>query len=137
MGWFTIMFDTNAWSAEQHVAAKQEIDLYKKELRSLIRDASLYHVSARPDGVDWDGMEYWDPDRHKGVVFAFHGSIVEEKVHSYQLKGLQPWARYRLSYHDHSAPDSIASGKELMEQGLKVSLPIPNSSELIFIADLH
>ena len=35
MGWLTIMLDTNAWSAEQHAEAKQEIELYKKELRGL------------------------------------------------------------------------------------------------------
>ena len=35
MGWLTIMTDTNAWSAEQHAEAKQEIDLYKKELRRI------------------------------------------------------------------------------------------------------
>ena len=46
MGWFTIMIDTNSWSPEQHAEAKKEIDLYKKELRPLIRDASLYHISA-------------------------------------------------------------------------------------------
>jgi alpha-galactosidase len=133
MGWFTIMLDTNAWSAEQHAAARQEIDLYKKELRPLIRDASLYHVSARPDGVHWDGTEYWDADRRKGVVYAFRGSIGEENAHSFQLKGLDALARYRLIFHDHSAPDRVVAGKELMEAGLKVSLPLPNSSELIFI----
>ena len=63
MGWLTIMTDTNAWSPEQHAEARKEIDLYKKELRSLIRDARIYHVSPRPDGVHWDGIQYWDPDR--------------------------------------------------------------------------
>jgi alpha-galactosidase len=133
MGWFTIMLDTSVWSAEQHAAAKQEIDLYKKELRPLIRDASLYHVSARPDGVHWDGTEYWDADRRKGVLYAFHGTNADEKTHSFPLKGLEPRARYRLIFHDHSALDRVIDGKELMGAGLKVSLPSPNSSELIFI----
>jgi alpha-galactosidase len=133
MGWFTIMLDTTSWSTEQHTAARQEIDLYKKELRSLIRDADLYHISARPDGVHWDAMQYWDPKRGKGVVFAFHGSSEEEKAHAFQLHGLKPNARYRLVFHDHSASDRVASGEELATGGLNVSLPLPNSSELIFI----
>jgi hypothetical protein len=66
MGWFTIMIDTTFWSAEQHAEAVKEINLYKKELRPLIRDASLYHVSPRPDGVRWDGIQYWDPARPLG-----------------------------------------------------------------------
>jgi alpha-galactosidase len=133
MGWFTIMLDTNAWSAEQHTAAKQEIDLYKKELRPLIRDASLYHVSPRPDGVHWDGMEYWDESRGRGVVFAFRGTIENEDDHSFVLKGLDPSRRYRLHFNDRSSADRVATGADLMKGGMKVARAMVNSSELIFI----
>jgi hypothetical protein len=51
MGWVTIMQDTTSWSVAQHEAARQAIVLYKQKLRPLIREASLYHVSDRPDGV--------------------------------------------------------------------------------------
>jgi alpha-galactosidase len=133
MGWLTIMIDTTEWSAEQHAEAKKEIDLYKKELRSFIRDASLYHVSPRPDGIHWDGIEYWDSTRQRGVVYAFRGTIENEDKHSYALQGLQPAGRYLLKFFDHSAPDRTVAGRELMTQGLKVGLPLQNSSELIFI----
>jgi hypothetical protein len=133
MGWLTIMTDTNAWTPEQHAEAKKEIDLYKKELRSLIRDASLYHVSPRPDGVHWDGIEYWDSDRQRGVVYAFRGTIEGENNHSYPLQGLQPSGRYLLKFYDHSAPDRTVTGQELITRGLNVELALPNSSELIFI----
>lgn len=133
MGWLTIMTDTNAWSAEQHDDAKKEIDLYTKELRPLVRDANLYHVSARPDGVHWDGEQYWDPDRGHGVVYAFRGTIESEKAHSFMLEGLEPSTRYRLKFYDHTSPDRTVTGHELMTRGLKVTLPVTNSSELIFI----
>jgi hypothetical protein len=133
MGWLTIMTDTNAWSPDQHTEAKKEIDVYKKELRSLIRDASLYHVSPRPDGVHWDGIEYWDQTRQRGVVYAFRGTIENEKTHTYMLQGLQPAGRYLLKFYDRSAPDRTVTGHELMTDGLKVALPLTNSSELIFI----
>jgi hypothetical protein len=133
MGWLTIMIDTNSWSAEQHAEAKKEIDLYKRELRPLIRDANLYHVSPRPDGVRWDGLEYWDPERNRGVVYAFRGTVEGEKTHSYRLQGLQPSLRYRLRFHDHSSADRIATGEELMRKGLPVTLSLPNSSELILL----
>jgi hypothetical protein len=134
MGWFTIMIDTNTWSTEQHVEAKREVDLYKKQLRSFIRDANLYHVSPRPDGVHWDGIEYWDPDRHRGVVYAFRGTTEDEKTHAYVLQGLEPSSRYLLKFNDHSSPDRTVTGDELMRRGLKVTLPIANSSELIFMS---
>jgi melibiase-like protein/glycosyl hydrolase family 36 len=133
MGWFTIMLDTNAWSAEQHAEAKREIELYKKQLRPLIRDANLYHISQRPDGVHWDAMEYWDPEREKGVVYAFRGTIEGENTHSFVLKGLQPGTRYRLVYYDHTSTDRNIPGNDLMQSGLKVELPLQSSSELIFI----
>ena len=133
MGWLTIMTDTNAWSAEQHAEAKIEIDLYKRELRGLIRDAYLYHISPRPDGVHWDGIQYWDPERRRGVVFAFRGTIEGEDAHSFVLQGLQPSGHYLLKFHDHSGADRTLTGRELMQNGLKVTLRVPNSSELIFI----
>ena len=133
MGWITIMVDTTTWSVEQHAEAKKEIDLYKKELRPLIRDADLYHISARPDGVHWDGIEYWDPNRLRGVVYAFRGTVANEKVHSFVLKGLNSSTRYAISFHDHTSADRTSTGRELMEHGLKVNLPLENSSELILI----
>ena len=136
MGWITIMTDTTAWTAEQHAQARNAFALYKEKLRPLIRDARLYHVSARPDGVRWDGMEYWDPARRKGVVFAFRGTVPDEARHSFVLHGLDPKGRYKLHFQDGSAPDASVSGRELMEGGLQVHLKNPLSSELIFMDEL-
>jgi alpha-galactosidase len=135
MGWMTIMMPTAAWSAEQHDAARQAIALYKRELRPLIRDARLYHVSERPDGVHWDGVEYWDPARGKGVVFAFRGSIADQAEHRFVLAGLDAGKRYRLHFEDGSAPDAEATGSELMASGLAVRLREPLSSELVFLRE--
>jgi hypothetical protein len=133
MGWLTIMTDTNAWSPEQHAEARKEIDLYKKDLRPLIRDADLYHISPRPDGVHWDGIQYWDPDRGRGVIYSFRGTVEGENTHSYTLKGLEPTDRYLLRFYDHTSSDRTVTGQELTSRGLKVALALPNSSELIFI----
>ena len=136
MGWLTIMQDTSAWDEQQHAAAKEEFQLYKSELRPLIRDANLYHISARPDGVHWDGIEYFDPLTHRGVVYAFRGAIETEGKHKFLLQGLQAGSRYQLRFHDHSAKDQIVKGGELMTQGLAVRLSIANSSEIIFLQEL-
>ena len=133
MGWVTIMLDTTAWTPGQHEAAKKAIALYKLKLRPLIRDAQLYHVSERPDGVHWDGMEYWDTARGEGVLFAFRGAIPDETKHRFVLNGLDAGKRYRLHFQDGSAPDRLAAGRELMQQGLTVHLPGPLSSELVFL----
>lgn len=133
MGWLTIMQDTNSWSAEQHAVAKEEIELYKRELRPLIRDAGLFHISPRPDGIHWDGIEYWDRERGRGAVYAFRGSSETESAHTFALRGLNVDTRYEIRFHDHSSPDRSFTGRELMERGLSVSLTVPNSSEIVFL----
>jgi hypothetical protein len=113
--------------------AKEEFATYKKYLRPLIRDANLYHISLRPDGVHWDGMEYFNPANGHGVIYAFRGSIATEKNHIFWLSGLSAAKRYQLKFQDHSSPDSIVSGRDLMQKGLTVNLSHPLSSELIFL----
>ena len=131
MGWITVMQDTSAWTAEQHAVARQAIQLYRTTLRPLIRQAELFHISERPDGVHWDGMEYWDPAQKRGVVFAFRGSGKDDPEHRFVLAGLDPQKRYHLHFEDGSSPDAEVTGQRLMSSGLTVALPLPLSSELI------
>ena len=133
LGWLTIMQNTNGWSVAEHAAAKEEIRLYRTELRSFIRDGDIYHVSARPDGVHWDGIEFWDPRRDRGVIYAFRGSVLDEAEHVFPIKGLIPDQIYRVRFQDHSAPDRLVKGHALLSAGIAVRLGIPNSSELVFL----
>lgn len=136
MGWMTIMLDTTAWSPEQHEAARNAFTVYKEKLRPLIRDARLYHVSERPDGVHWDGMEYWDAVRGRGVVFVFRGSSPNETEHYFVLAGLDRGKRYRVHFEDGSMTDYEAMGGSLMSSGLSVQLSNPLSSELVFLDEV-
>jgi hypothetical protein len=133
LGWFTVMIDTSKWTREQHAAAAREIAFYKSTLRPLIREADLYHVGPRPDGKDWDGMEYFDAGRGAGVLYAFHGNDATPVSHAFRLKGLRAGDWYKLHFRDGSSPDLTASGAELMHTGFTVSLPLPDSSELVVI----
>ena len=53
---------------------KKEFALYKAVLRPFIRDADLYHISQRPDGVHWDAYGVFLPQHGTGVVYVFRGS---------------------------------------------------------------
>jgi alpha-galactosidase len=136
MGWMTLMQDSTAWTVEQHEAARQAFALYKEKLRPFIRDAQLYHVSKRPDGVHWDGMEYWDVAQKRGVVFAFRGSTPTETKYTYRLAGLDPETRYHLHFQDGSSSDREETGSNLMTKGLILRLKEPLSSELVFLEGL-
>lgn len=134
MGWFTLMLDTTTWTPQEHAAAREAFALYKQKLRPLIRDADLYHVSARPDGVHWDGIEYFDGARGQGVLFAFRGSVADEPEHTFFLRGLKRQQRYRVTFQNHPSRDAVVSGSELINEGLRVYLPAADSSELVFFS---
>jgi hypothetical protein len=135
MGWVTIMLDTTQWTEEQHRAAREALAVYKEKLRPLIRDAELFHISPRPDGVHWDGVEYWDPAKQRGVVYAFRGSATGEPEHRFVLTGMDAGKHYRLHFQDGSAPDAVARGSQLMGSGLELHLAQPLSSELVFLEE--
>jgi hypothetical protein len=108
--------------------------LYKRRLRPLIRSADLYHVSQRPDGLGWDGVEYFSKRQRRGVLYAFRGSSLGESAHRFKLRGLDAEQRYRISFAQ-GGNQGIAtlSGQDLMRSGVDVDLREPNSSALVFI----
>ena len=138
MGWFSLMLDSSQWTAHQHAVAVAEFALYKSALRPLIRAADLYHVAARPDGVHWDGIEYYAPSQGLGVLYAFRGSGGDEPAHRFVLRGLDPHRRYRVSFHDQgSVAPTTLSGAALLREGIEVELATPLSSELVFLTALR
>jgi hypothetical protein len=136
LGWFSLMLDSREWTREQRAAARREFALYKSSLRPLIRDADLYHVAGRPDGIHWDGIEYYSAPRRRGVLYAFRGSA-DQAAHRYRLQGLDPRKRYRLEFEDRGkSAERMLAGRFLMRTGVEVTLPLPLSSELIFIKEI-
>ncbi len=136
LGWFSLMLDANQWTAQQRAAAQREFALYKKALRPLIRAADVYHVADRPDGVHWDGMEYYSSGLRRGVLYAFRGSASDLPTHRFRLAGLDRSRRYRLTFQDNPAANREVTGESLMQTGLDVGLAVPLSSDLIFFEEV-
>ena len=132
MGWCTIMTDTSKWTPEQRTAARRQFALYKSALRPLILDADLYHIAGRPDGVRWDGIQYWDETTGRGAVFVFRGTT-RETEHRFVLKGLRPGARYNLTSEDGSVPSAEFTGDSLSRSGFAARLAESESSDIILI----
>jgi Melibiase/Glycosyl hydrolase family 36 C-terminal domain len=137
LGWFSLMLDASQWTLEQREAAQREFALYKSRLRPLIRDADVYHVADRPDGVHWDGMEYYSTRLRRGVLYAFRGSASDLPTHRFRLSGLKPAGRYRLSFQDNPAADRELTGESLMQMGVDVGLALPLSSDLIYFEEVR
>jgi hypothetical protein len=138
LGWVSLMQDTSQWTAEQRAAARTEFALYKSALRPLIREADVYHVSARPDGVNWDGIEYFSSRLRRGVLYAFRGTAPDQPMHRFPLFGLNPEGRYRIKFQDRGAPATLVlAGRSLLQDGVNVTLAQPLSSELVFLEEVR
>lgn len=123
---------TEPWTEEEKTVLRECVELYKTRIRPLIRSADLYHILPRPDGLHWDGIEYWDPAAGRGVVYLFKpgGGEASQAI---PLRGLDPQASYRVTFADGTNPGLVATGAELAADGVSVALPAGEVSELIFL----
>jgi hypothetical protein len=130
MGYWALSVDTTRWPADKVEACKRDIAAYKK-IRPILRNGNVYHILPQPDGWHWDGMEYFDPESGRGVVFVFRPDSPDSSQ-VISLKGLDPKAGYRVNFEDTSETFT-RSGKELMESGLRISLAERQSSALVYL----
>ncbi len=122
---------TEPWTPEEKETVRVCVELYKARLRPLVRTADLYHILPRPDGQRWDGIEYYDPASARGVVFLFKPGG-DASVQSIRLRGLDPAARYDIIFADGSNAPVSLTGAALLGNGIAVTLPAGEVSELIF-----
>ncbi len=64
------MGQPTTWDAATTAAAQSAAALFK-ELRPVLRDAVLTHLSADPVWNGWDGLMSWSASRGEGVLLAF------------------------------------------------------------------
>lgn len=123
---------TEPWTQEERDTVRACVELYKARIRPLVRAGDLYHILPRPDGRRWDGIEYYDPELARGLVFLFKPDR-EASTQSVRLRGLDAAARYSITFADGSNPPTIMTGAELLSAGLSASLPPGEVSELVFL----
>ena len=114
------------------------IKMYKEKIKPLVRDADLYHVLPRPDGINWDGVEYIDADSEneiKGAVFVFKPSAEGGNTNSIKLRGLEKTKKYTLEFEDNKAQGLTLTGNYLMTKGVSVTLRDNVDSEIIWIKE--
>ncbi len=114
---------------------REYIAMYKEKIRPLMRKAELYHILPRPDGTNWDGIMYADPDSAneiKGVVFLFKPSADVENVKNIVFDGLDENTVYQLTFEDRPEQNCTATGADLMTKGIDVEIKYVGS-EIIWI----
>ncbi len=119
------------WTDKEKAAIKGAVAIYKTKIRPLVRNADLYHILPRPDGKNWDGIQYYDPATGQGVVYLFKPAAGTNMM-PIRLRGLEDKTVYRITFEDGTNAAVEKTGEKLAK-GLVVTLKGAPVSELIFI----
>jgi len=133
MGAGNLTIDVNNCNTQEINDITACVNSYKTKIRPLFNSAyiKVFHILPRADNHVWTGMEYFEPIKQKGVVYIFKPDN-NENMQTIKLKGLNTDFSYRLTFEDGTNPDIVLTGKELMQNGVKVSLDGKFISELMF-----
>jgi hypothetical protein len=108
---------------------KQEIADYKLE-RGQISTGKVFHIQPPAAGAT-DAIQSYDPDGG-GSIAVIARAASDSPQYSFHPKGLEPGQRYTVWFEvDPSV--YLVSGQQLMDNGVRVQLPMPYSSEIVHI----
>ncbi len=110
---------------------KRQIEIYKEWIRPLVREADIFHITDRPDEINWDAMQYYDEATGKGIVYVFR-PLNEQNTETFNLKGLDAEATYYVKWEDAKQVKTY-TGRELMETGVSVTLGQTYDAELLYL----
>jgi hypothetical protein len=115
------------------------LSLYKTRQRPLLRGANVYHILPMPDGVNYDGMQYYNRELKKGSVLLFKPSANASGGDSIlvPLKGLARTLKYQLEFQDRTGLNALVTGAQLMDVGLHVTGMLGSqASEIVWITEV-
>jgi alpha-galactosidase len=126
------------WHPDVIAAVRRNIEAFKKYRHLLSGD--VYHLAPLgplyfPDPGNteqWDILEYAKEDGSEAVTFFFRGAA-KDSTWKTTLKGLRSDAEYGVTSLNRGELTRV-SGGALLEQGVEVSLPEENTSEILLIA---
>ncbi len=112
---------------------KKAFLLYNAKQAPILRGGSVYHVLPMPNGKDWDGLQFFNDDIHKGSLFVFKPTDAGGDTQTIKLKGLDRNTTYTLTFEDRPEQNAKKTGAELMDAGLPVTLKGNRQSEIVWI----
>lgn len=128
--YFTYAYRTpdSAWP---HAWLKERLTEYLRAKECFSGD--YYCLEAFHAGIGaWTLMQFDRPDLERGILEAFRGERSFYCSADVRLRGLEPSAEYCIEDADGSFIPFTATGKQLMEDGIMLSLPEKRSSCLVF-----
>lgn len=140
MGFRSTCLTKAVWESKSGAVLDEYTEKYSKvykEISPLIKHGELYHILDRPDGKNWDGVLYTDPDNDiylKGVVFLFKPSEKADNVKTVVLDGLRPKREYVLTFEDRFDQSVVLTGEKLMTVGFDIEIENVGS-EIVWITE--
>ncbi len=129
------------YTPNQIEGVKKHWPLYKTRQRPILRGlkpgdsaADVYHILPIPNGIDWDGIEYFNTSLNKGSVLLFKPSESTPNSKVIKLRGLDRLETYNITFEERNELNRKMTGAELMDKGIEVNGMIGNyASEIIWI----
>ena len=116
------------WSPAVTAQGKRAVEVYK-QVRHLIA-GDYYPLFPQARSLEtWDGWQYHHPVSGEGMAAVFRLRYCDQEVQTIRLQGLELDQAYRF-VDPFGGEEFTADGRQLLEEGLKMSLPA-NGAELL------
>ena len=109
------------------------LDLYKDFIRPLLPDCRVYHHTGfLPlfEQAPWCVLEYASADRSRAVMGLFRTADIGDEAIVVHPRGLNQGRTYRVSF-DNAGETATIAGRDLVRDGIRISLPARLTSELL------
>jgi hypothetical protein len=121
---------------ETYNSLKRTIEIYDDWMKELVKYGNVYHNMPRADGINWDGIEYYNPDTEKGAIVAFkpdpNGNV--DDTYTIKFDGIDLNKNYYVWSEDNNISYGIYSGADLYN-GLALTLEGTYRAEIIYFMD--
>lgn len=99
---------------------RKHLELYLPVRRLFMED---YHLLLEPKEAadEWVGFQFHDPQTEHGIVQAFKGPTGEPSTTQLKIKAVRPEHRYVVTNWDQPDSPQVRTGKQLLDEGLRVS----------------
>jgi alpha-galactosidase len=111
-------------------AARRNISVYKK-YRHLLQERVYRHSPISGAGGQWQAAVFGKPDGSEAVALCFRNGSTQSSQRI-PLRNLDAGGTYTI-ISANGAPERKTSGRELISDGLIVSLPKPEMSDVLFL----
>jgi len=134
LGASMIVTEPNELDDQEEAVGREIWNLYQTKQRAILRGGDVYHILPFPDGMNMDGMQFFNTDINKGSILLFKPSEKAPDSKVIKLKGLDRKTTYTLTFQDRKGQNTNKTGAELMDKGIEIKgMTGKLASEIIWI----